>query len=53
MYNFRFFTITNLESKRISLIGWKENDLSFVLSIGYAVLTSYIADKKFKNYLNQ
>ena len=45
-----FFTITNLESKRISLIGWKENDLSFVLSIGYAILTSYIADKKFKNY---
>ena len=45
-----FFTITNIQSKRISIIGWKENDLSFVLSIGYTILTSYISDKKFKNY---
>ena len=43
------FTITNLQSKRVSLIGWKENDLSFVLSVGYAILTSYISDNKFQN----
>tara|TARA_Y100000739_G_C20610552_1_gene468314 strand:+ start:2520 stop:3812 length:1293 start_codon:yes stop_codon:yes gene_type:complete len=43
------FTITNLQSKRVSLIGWKENDLSFVLSVGYAILTSYIVDNKFQS----
>ena len=42
-------TFTNAESNRITLMGWKENDLGFILSIGYALIASYLVDNKFKS----
>ena len=44
------FTLMNEESGRISLIGWKENDLSLYFSFAYSILISYLADfKSIKN----
>ena len=44
------FTLMNEESGRITLIGWKENDLSLYFSLAYSILISYLADfKSIKN----
>ena len=48
---FGIFSVTNIESQRITLLGWKENELSLLLSFGYAILTSFISDKKYLNHI--
>lgn len=40
------FTLMNEESGRITLSGWKENDLSLYFSFAYSILISYLADLK-------
>ncbi len=40
------FSLVNSESGRMTLIGWKENDLSIYISFAYAILISFLADFK-------
>lgn len=42
------FIAINKSSGRFTIIGWKENDLSFLFTMGYALIVSFITDNKFK-----
>ena len=41
-----FFSKSNLESGRITLLGWKENDLSFLFTLTYSLIVGFITDKE-------
>ena len=52
-----FFSKSNIESGRITLLGWKENDLSFLFTLTYSLIVGFITDKekisKFKFFVFQ
>ena len=41
-----FFSKSNIESGRITLLGWKENDLSFLFTLTYSLIVGFITDKE-------
>ena len=45
-------TSINPSSGRMTITGWKENDISFLLSFGYALICIYLSDFNIKNKIS-